>query len=113
EDAARDLREFALIVNRSGQAVEGFARLLFEEGAPGLDGDARALGRRIAGQPFADDEAEKLGGNEFAAFGNVVEAAGAAALRQIGGEVPAHARHRERAQRLDAALFRRVVDGAG
>ena len=71
------------------------------------------MGRRDAGQLFADHHADDLGDGRVVAFLDAVIAAAAAAFFQGRGQVGRDTRHAAGADRLDPGLLDRLVDVAG
>jgi len=85
----------------------------FEVGPPAVDdalGDAR---RRLAGELLAGQQANRLGESDVAALAHPLVALAAVTLDQRRGQVAGDADHAAGAERLDAGLLDRVVDGAG
>ncbi len=83
----------------------------FQPGAPVLDGAARGLGRRLAGQPLAREVAHRLGERHVILRFCAAQAGGAATLLRGGGEIGGDPLHPARAERFDPHLLERVEHG--
>ena len=68
----------------------------------------RDLGRGLAGQAFARDQAERRGQRQLVLARHAVVALGLAFLRELGAQVRGHAGHELRPNGLDAHLLERI-----
>ena len=100
--APRDAGKRILIGEGLHQIAQIVTGALLDRGAPDIDQGARRLGRRGAGQPLAQDEADGLRQGRIVAVGHLGKARVVAKSCQRGAEVVRHALHAHCPQGFDA-----------
>ena len=94
------------------QPVEIAPGAVLDQRTPQVDELLRRRRRRLAGQPLAHHQRDRLLDRRIGAVGDLVELAAVEAVVEHGGEILGDAGHAPRADRLDAGLLDRLEHGA-
>ena len=113
QQAARELGECGLVIERERQRIEIAAPLLFypisDKGEPGL-GDRRRL---LTGQPLAQQQPDRGAQRHLGLRARPDQRVGFDAAFQRTCEIGLHAQHPARPQRLDACLLDGIEHRSG
>ena len=97
--------EGGLVVEREAEGVEIGAGFLLDPVGDQLEPGPRRLGRRLAGQPLAHDQADRGGERHLLAAARAGQRIGPQPHLGQPGEIGAHPGHGARAERLDPRLL--------
>ncbi len=110
QDGARQPAERRLVVDGGHQLVEAGPGAALDVAPELVDQGLGAVGRRLAGQPFAHQERQHVGHGRAGAVGHPVQTLALDLAFERGGEVGAHAAQRIGADGVGAGLLQGLED---